>query len=399
MTKAASGPFASLSGLPLAGRPPLDRRSKGKMRHRRRCFAPVRLAMPILFGCLSLSVLAQQSSGPAVYHEALPDAPVSALDPDQSASLSSQHDSGSISGVVLDATGAVVPDALVTMTGPVSDNQRTTSSTSDGSFMFSSLPPGKYRVSVVSTGLGSYVSPEIQLGAGDRREISRVVLPIAPTNVDVRVTVTETELATEQVKLQEQQRVLGVLPNFYTSYVWDAAPMTTKLKFNLALKSATDPVTFLGAGFLAGVEQANNTFPGYGQEAGGYLQRLGAGYADDVIARMLGSAIFPILMKQDPRYFYRGSGSTKSRVMYALAATFMCKGDNGHWQPAYSYFAGSFGAGAIATLYHPDGTGGASLVLRNGLIDTGGHALNNVVREFLLRKLTPKVPDYAQGKP
>jgi len=395
MPTAPSGPFVTSDHSPLRS----SSRSRDKMRDWSRRFALAQLGAAFLAGFLALPVFAQQFSGPAVREEGLPDAPVANLDPEQSTTPPSQHDSGSVSGTVLDATGAVVPGALVAMTGPASDNQRTTISTSDGSFTFSSLPPGKYRVSVVSTGLGSHVSAEIQLGPGELKEIPRVVLPIAPTNVEVRVSVTETELATEQVKLQEQQRIFGVIPNFYSSYVWDAAPMTAKLKFNLALKSATDPVTFLGAGFIAGVEQANNTFPGYGQEAGGYFQRFGAAYADDVIARMLGSAIFPSLLRQDPRYFYRGSGTTKSRVMYALAATFICKGDNGHWQPAYSYFAGSFGAGAIATLYHPDRTGGAFLELRNGLIDTGGHALNNLVREFLLRKLTPKVPDYAQGKP
>jgi hypothetical protein len=369
------------------------------MCNRSRYFAVARLAAPILLGCLSMPALTQQSNAPAVHDEALPDAPDSALDTGRSAVPATRQDAATISGVVLDATGAVVPDALVAVSGPASDHPRITKSTSDGSFIFASLPPGNYRVSVVSAGLGSYLSPEIQLGAGDLHEIPRVILPIAPTNIDVRVTVTEVEVATEQVKLQEQQRVFGVIPNFYTSYIWDAAPMTTKLKFNLALKSVTDPVTFLGAGFIAGVEQASNTFPAYGQESGGYLQRLGAAYADDVIARMLGSAIFPSMLRQDPRYFYRGSGTTRSRVLYALAATFVCKADDGHWEPAYSYFAGSFGAGAIATLYHPDRTGRASLVLRNGLIDTGGHALNNIVREFLLRKLTPKVPDYAQGKP
>jgi hypothetical protein len=368
---------------------------------RRRDFAFRRLAAPILLGFLSLAALAQQANGPAAPREDLPDppvaAPVSAFG--QSASSPAETVSGSVSGVVLDATGAVVPGAHIGLTRSPGDAEQTASSAADGSFAFENLLPGKYRVSVVSAGLGAYVSPEIELGPGERREIARVVLPIAPSNVDVRVTATELELATEQVQLQEQQRVFGVLPNFYTSYVWDAAPLTAKLKFKLALKSATDPVTFLGAGFLAGVEQASNSFPGYGQEAGGYFRRFGASYGDDVIARMLGSAIFPSLLRQDPRYFYRGSGTTKSRALYALAATFICKGDDGHWQPDYSYFAGSFGAGAIATLYHPDRNRGVRLVLRNGLIDTGGHAMDNLVREFLLRKFTPKVPDYAQGKP
>ncbi|WP_236657210.1 hypothetical protein [Acidisarcina polymorpha] len=206
-------------------------------------------------------------------------------------------------------------------------------------------------------------------------------------------------MATEQVEAAEQQRLFGVLPNFYSSYVWDAAPLTTKLKFNLALRSATDPVTILSSGFLAGVQQAGNTFPGYGQESGGYLQRFGAAYGDDVISRMLGSAILPSMLRQDPRYFYKGSGTKRSRILYAIAATVVCKGDNGHWQPNYSYLGGSLAAGGIANLYHPGGDRGTSLTFRNFTIDTGGHALNNLMREFVFKKLTTKVPAYSQGKP
>ncbi len=84
--------------------------------------------------------------------------------------------------------------------------------------------------------------------------------------------------------------------------IWDAAPLTSKLKFNLALRSSTDPVAFLLAGGVAGVEQAHNTFPGYGSGPGGYAKRYGAAYADNVIGRMIGSAILPSLFHQDPRY-------------------------------------------------------------------------------------------------
>jgi len=305
--------------------------------------------------------------------------------------------SGSLSGTVLDKTGAVVPGAHVALSG--AGVEREAISARDGSFLFEGLPGGKFRLTITSIGLGAYVSPEIALAGGESGTAPEIVLPIAPNNVDVRVVVTEQELATEQVEAAEQQRLFGVLPNFYSSYVWDAAPLTAKLKFKLALRSASDPVTFVASGFLAGAQQAANTFPGYGQEAGGYFKRFGAAYGDDVISRMLGSAVLPSLLRQDPRYFYKGSGTKRARVLYALAAAVVCKGDNGHWQPNYSYVGGSLAAGGIANLYHPARNRGVSLTFRNFGIDTGGHALDNLMREFVFKRLTTKTPAGGQGKP
>jgi hypothetical protein len=335
----------------------------------------------LLLGALPRMLRAQRERGPQTL-----DAPSAEAGRD-----------GSLRGTVLDSTGAVVPGAHVTLAGPGGEREALTGS--DGSFLFAGLPGGKFRVTITSNGLGAYVSPETTLAAGETREIPEIVLPIAPANVDVRVVATQQELATEQVQAAEQQRLFGVLPNFYSSYVWDAAPLTAKLKFQLALRSATDPVTFVASGFMAGAQQAANTFPGYGQGAAGYARRFGAAYGDDVISRMLGSAVLPSVLRQDPRYFYKGSGTKRSRVLYALAAAVVCKGDNGHWQPDYSYLGGSLAAGGIANLYHPDRNRGLSLTFRNFGIDTGGHALDNLMREFVFRRLTKKVPPYAQGKP
>ncbi len=165
-------------------------------------------------------------------------------------------------------------------------------------------------------------------------------LPPAATTTDVQVAVTQTELATEQLKAQEQQRVLGIFPNFYSSYIWDAAPLSSGQKYQLALRSIADPFAFVGTGIFAAAEQWQNTFPGYGQGAQGYAKRYGAAYADEALSRMIGSAILPSLLHQDPRYFYRGSGSKKSRALYAISAAVICRGDNGKMQPNYSYVAG-----------------------------------------------------------
>ncbi len=197
-----------------------------------------------------------------------------------------------------------------------------------------------------------------------------VGIRIATKTTTVGVVATQNDVAQAQVKEEEQQRILGFLPNYYTSYIWTAAPMTRKLKFTLALRTATDPVMFLVVAGVAGVEQSHKTFPGYGQGFEGYAKRYGASYADTVSGRMFGSAIFPVLFHQDPRYFYRGSGSTRSRLLYALISTVICRGDNGQLEPNYSHVLGSFAAAGLSNVYRAPQDRQANLTFRNGLIIT-----------------------------
>jgi hypothetical protein len=159
-------------------------------------------------------------------------------------------------------------------------------------------------------------------------------------------------------------------------------------------------VTFVLTGAIAGVEQADNSFKGYGQGAQGYAKRYGATYADTVTGTFIGSAILPSILKQDPRYFYKGTGSTQSRILYAIANAFICKGDNKRWQPNYSSIAGSLAAGGISNLYYPaSDRNGAALTFENTLIGIGATAATNILQEFLIRKLTPNVPNYQPAKP
>ena len=241
--------------------------------------------------------------------------------------------------------------------------------------------------------MGTYVSPELTVSVGDFRLISQVVLPVAAASSAVTVSADRETIAEEQVQLELEQRVLGVLPNFYSSYDWNAEPLGTRQKFELAFRAVADPVAFAGAGFVAGVEQGNNSFPGYGQGIKGYADRYGAAYGNDFLGRMIASAILPSLLRQDPRYFYKGTGSIRSRAMYAIASTVICRGDNGKAQPNFSHVLGSFAAGGLSNLYYPPANRGLSLTLQNGLIETAGNAANNLIREFLLRRIT----SHAQG--
>jgi hypothetical protein len=188
--------------------------------------------------------------------------------------------------------------------------------------------------------------------------------------------------------------VLGIIPNFYVTYVPNAAPLTPKQKYNLAWRLNIDPVSFLLAGQTAGIQQARNEFRGYGQGAQGYAKRYGAAYANFTISNFLGSAVFPSVFKQDPRYFYKGTGTTKSRILYALANAVICKSDGGRWQVNYSGIIGSLASGGISNLFYPaSDRNGPALTFENTAMSIGSTAVFNLMQEFALRKLTPKVPN------
>ena len=216
-------------------------------------------------------------------------------------------------------------------------------------------------------------------------------------------TQSERDKAAEQVRQQEKQRIAGVVPNFNVSYNADAAPLSRTQKLQIALRTATDPVAFGIAGFDAGLSQAQNDFPGYGQGAQGYAKRFGASYADNFDGTMLGNAIFPILLKQDPRYFRRGTGSFTRRFFYSLSTTVWCKNDNGKWGPNYSNILGNLAAGGISNLYYPASDRGAGLTFERGFTVTAYGAFGGVFNEFWpdiakkilknnMAKLQPKVP-------
>ncbi len=305
----------------------------------------------------------------------------------------------SIAGSVVDSNGAVVPGAQVQLLGPNGIAEHTVASDEWGKFIFSDLPAGTFEITVSSPGLTTFKSDQIALTAGQNLQLPKTVLRVGQTHADVKVVATLQQVAQAQVHAQEKQRVLGIVPNFYSSYIWNAAPMTPKQKFGLALRSSIDPVTFVVAAGTAGVEQWHNTFPGYGSGAEGYFKRFGASYADYTIYTMIADAALPSVLKQDPRYFYMGSGTTKSRAWYAISQTFVTRADNGHSEVNWSHLLGAFATAGISNVYHAPQDRTASLTMRNAAIIIGGSAVTNLIREFVLRKLTSKVPDYAQGKP
>jgi hypothetical protein len=355
---------------------------------------------------LSLSALPCASSTPAesqlpsivqVADSGLPDAPETGASAGEH--LPDQRLSGSISGTVVDRTGTVVTGAKVRLTREDQSLNQEVLSDDGGQFSFANIAPGLFQITITSAGFATQTSSGI-LHSGEIYIVPPIALAVATAVTEVRVVLSRTELAEEQIKDQEKQRVLGFIPNFYVSYVHDAVPLTPKQKFELAWKTTIDPVSFGLNAVIAGVQQAQNDFSGYGQGAQGYAKRYGASYADFVTSTFIGSAILPSLLKQDPRYFYKGNGSRRSRILYAVANSVICKGDNGHWQANYSSILGSLAAGGIANLYYPPkDRNGAGLTFESTLIEIGATAAANLLQEFLIRKLTPNVPNYDPAEP
>jgi len=314
------------------------------------------------------------------------------------AQQSAPESSGSITGTVLDQTDALLPGARVVLTRPDQPSRQETETGQDGQFSFTNVAPGPFQLSISQADFATEVVSGT-VSPGQTYVVPPVTLPIATQVTRVTVELTQEEVAEEQMQLEEKQRVLGFIPNFYVSYIPDAAPLTSKQKFRLAWKSSTDPVTFLGVGALAAVQQATNEFKGYGQGFQGYAKRYGATYADVFDGTFLGSAIFPSLLKQDPRYFYKGTGSVRSRLLYALANSVICKGDNKRWQPNYSNILGNFAAGGIANLYYPASNRGAGLTFETAGIRIAETAVAGVFQEFIVRKLTPNLPARNTSQP
>lgn len=295
-----------------------------------------------------------------------------------------------ISGTVLDTNGNIVEGAHVQLSRTGSPKtQLLTNSGAMGQFEFSDLEPGTYVVTVSRDGMTTFVSKPIALQSEVPVVVPRVVLSVAPAMTTV--TVMDKEAASiQQVKIAEQQRVLKVLPNFYSSFDWNAPPMLPKQKYGLAARTLIDPVTFLTTGAVAGVEQYRNVFSSFGGGLEGYGKRYGAAYATHASGELLTRAVFPSIFNTDPRYFIMGKGSKKARAMHAIASTFVTRGDDGGQKVNFPEILGTLSAAALSNAYFPAKERGVNLVLINGFGSMGGDILDNLIREFVLNRLTTR---------
>jgi hypothetical protein len=297
---------------------------------------------------------------------------------------------GIIVGTVIDLNNDPVPGATVILQGPILESPRRVASNDNGFFEFNDLESGSpYQITVSAPGFADWTSTDVTLKPGQYVILTDTKLHIAKALTTVTVGYSVEEIATEQVKIEEQQRIFGFIPNFYVQYDPNAAPLTTKLKFELAAKVSFDAVTFIGVGLVAAANQAGDT-PNYPQGAKGYGERYAAVYANGFTDIMVGGAILPSLLHQDPRYFYQGTGTNKSRALHAITSPFVCRGDNGRPQPNYSTIGGDLASAALSNAYNPASNRGLGLFFGNFLIGTGQRAAANLAQEFILRRLTPR---------
>ncbi len=297
----------------------------------------------------------------------------------------------SVSGVVLDATGATVAGAQVSLLA--SDNRPVQTLTSGpfGQFTFAAIPAGSYRVRVDATGFATFLSQEFALTPQQVHVVPGILLSVRAIAADVPVRPTEL-MAARQVKAEEKQRLLGVLPNFYVSYVPDAAPLTSRQKLSLAAHDAFDWVAFVGISAAAGLQHVSNIHPGYGRGGAGYAKRWAAFAADDISDGLLGHYVFPSLLHQDPRYFYQGTGTKKSRFYHALSSAFVARSDSGRRMPNYAYILGDLSSAALSNAYYPRRDRSATWFLVNAMLGVAGRAEKALVEEFIGKRLTSHVP-------
>jgi hypothetical protein len=307
---------------------------------------------------------------------------------------------GSVSGVVADSAGSLVQSARVALTAKnESRTEIETTTSADGAFTFSGVAAGAYTLTITSPGFAPLVTP-LTLTPGQTFDAPDLVLKVATATTQVQVNVSPEEMRQFEVNMEVKQRVLGVVPNFYVAYEPNPLPLKAKYKFEIAMRQVFDPISFVGTGMTAGIEEAEGLFKGYGNGAQGYGKRYGAVMADSVTGALIGNAFLPSVLHQDPRYFYKGTGTTRERIVYALEFSVRCKGDNGKWQFNYSGILGGMAAGGISNFYYPAADrNGAALTFENAGFGILGGAIGNLFQEFLVKKLTPKVPDYKSSAP
>lgn len=295
---------------------------------------------------------------------------------------------GSILGTVVDGNNDTIPNATVVLQKPVGD-PLTVVTKEDGSFAFRDVTPEiAYQITVTAEGFAEW-SSSVTVEPGQEKALTDVTLHILAAQRAVTVTYSSNEVAAQQLKAEERQRVFGFIPNIYVVYEPHPEPLTARMKFHLAYKGLTHPTFFAFEAAWAGVEQAAGT-PDYRQGAKGYGERFGANLASGVSEGLFANAILPSLLHQDPRYFYQGNGTKWSRAGHAIVAPFVTKGDNGKLQPNYSQWGGSLISASLSNAYYPESSRGVGQVFRNFGTSMGLHVVLGLAQEFVLGKLTSR---------
>jgi hypothetical protein len=153
-------------------------------------------------------------------------------------------------------------------------------------------------------------------------------------------------------------RLFYALPNFLTLQNTEKLPpLSVKDKFKVVALGTFDPVQYPWWGLVASISQAENSEPAFGQGWLGYAKRYGTTAGDSTIENFMVGAVFPSILRQDPRFYQSGKGGFPRRVGYAVSRIFVSRTDSGHAEFNFSEVFGSATAAAISTYsYHPKST-------------------------------------------
>jgi hypothetical protein len=187
----------------------------------------------------------------------------------------------------------------------------------------------------------------------------------------------------EQTSKSKNDRMFFVMPNFLSvDNETQVQPLNWKSKFSITAKGAFDPYEFAIVGLLSGIRQAENAYPAFGQGFEGYGKRYGTAFADQVDGNVMVGAVFPTILRTDPRYFQLGKGRFVRRFGYAISRIFVTLKDSGGHTVNISEFAGNGVAIAISTLYYPVADRGLATSLSNWTTQLSIDAFGNELKEF-----------------
>jgi hypothetical protein len=198
--------------------------------------------------------------------------------------------------------------------------------------------------------------------------------------------------------------MIGFIPEFGVTSLHNAVPLTPAQKFHLFRKSAFDPVEIVLVGVQAGLSQAQNSFPEYGQGAQGYGKRYGAALADEVSSGFFANFFYPVLFKSDPRYFRMGDGPVMKRALYAVEQVFVAHTDSGGETFNFPNVCGAFTAGILSNAYYPASDRGVGLTMSRAGISVLYGGLGTLSDEFYPDAIRvvfhhhPKPPDVPSEK-
>ncbi len=306
---------------------------------------------------------------------------------DLTAAAPAQTSAAMLRGVLTDEAGALLPNAKVTVT--IGGTTESTISGNDGSYAFRNLPSGAYTLTVTAAGLQP-VTMTGTMSPDQSVVIAPIALRVATVSAEVNA-ISQRDAAEQQIEDEEHQRLLGVIPNFFVVYNGNTVPLDTRQKFKLSFRTLVDPAVFATTAINAGIKQGIDAYPEFGRGGKAYATYYAASYGDAFVGILLSGAILPTVFHQDPRYFVKGTGTTRSRVVYALTRAVEQRGDNGRWQPAYSNLLGNAGSSLISTAYYPhNNINWGATAGENFAIGIGSEALGNLLEEFVFNHLTTR---------